>query len=107
MVLNMYDRMLTKSEKKIVLAYLNNGKVVAAAAGMAVDHLTKKHTDIPLLAYTDGKSEWTSEDILDKKFVARPRFENDDEIISAEITELYYVKRDLKMLNGITDGFEL
>ena len=24
-----------------------------------------------------------------------------------EITELYYVKRDLKMLNGITDGFEL
>lgn len=63
MVLNMYDRMLTKSEKKIVLAYLNNGKVVAAAAGMAVDHLTKKHTDIPLLAYTDGKSEWTSEDI--------------------------------------------
>lgn len=45
--------------------------------------------------------------ILDKKFVARPRFENDDEIISAEITELYYVKRDMKMLNGITDGFEL
>lgn len=62
MALNMYDRMLTKSEKRIVLAYLNNGKVVAAA-GMAVDHLTKKHTDIPLLAYTDGKSEWTSEDI--------------------------------------------
>lgn len=45
--------------------------------------------------------------ILDKKFIARPRFENDDEIISAEITELYYVKRDMKMLNGITDGFEL
>lgn len=63
MVLYMYDRTLTKSEKKIILAYLNNGKVVAAAAGMAVDHLTKKHTHIPLLAYTDGKSEWTSEDI--------------------------------------------
>ena len=26
---------------------------------------------------------------------------------TSEITELYYVKRDLKMLNGITDGFEL
>ena len=26
---------------------------------------------------------------------------------TSEITELYYVKRDMKMLNGITDGFEL
>ena len=26
---------------------------------------------------------------------------------TSEITELYYVKRDSKMLNGITDGFEL
>ena len=26
---------------------------------------------------------------------------------TTEITELYYVKRDMKMLNGITDGFEL
>lgn len=26
---------------------------------------------------------------------------------TSEITEFYYVKRDLKMLTGITDGFEL
>lgn len=26
---------------------------------------------------------------------------------TSEITELYYVKRDLTKLNGITDGFEL
>ena len=26
---------------------------------------------------------------------------------TSEITELYYVKRDMKLLNGITDGFEL
>ena len=26
---------------------------------------------------------------------------------TSEITELYYVKRDLKMLNVVTDGFEL
>ena len=26
---------------------------------------------------------------------------------TSEITELYYVKRDMNMLNGITDGFEL
>ena len=26
---------------------------------------------------------------------------------TSEITELYYVKRDTNMLNGITDGFEL
>ena len=26
---------------------------------------------------------------------------------TSEITELYYVRRDMKMLNGITDGFEL
>ena len=26
---------------------------------------------------------------------------------TSEITEMYYVKRDLKKLDGITDGFEL
>lgn len=45
-------------------------------------------------------------DIDIKFFTPKPLAELFD-YTTSEITELYYVKRDLKMLNGITDGFEL
>ena len=45
-------------------------------------------------------------DIDIKFFTPKPLAELLDHTTS-EITELYYFKRDLKMLNGITDGFEL
>ena len=41
-----------------------------------------------------------------KFFTPKPLAELFD-YTTSEITELYYFKRDLKMLNGITDGFEL
>ena len=45
-------------------------------------------------------------DIDIKFFTPKPLAELFD-YTTSEITELYYVKRDLKMLNVVTDGFEL
>ena len=54
---------LAVDEKRLVLNYLNSGEPIAAAAGCALNHTTNEYTDIPMIALSDGKNTWTSEDI--------------------------------------------
>jgi len=54
---------LAVNEKRLVLNYLNSGEPIAAAAGCVLNHNTNEYTNIPLIALSDGKNTWTSEDI--------------------------------------------
>ena len=54
---------LAVDEKRLVLNYLNSGEPIAAAAGCVLNHTTNEYTDIPMIALSDGKNTWTTEDI--------------------------------------------
>lgn len=54
---------LTSIEKETVLKYLKNGKEVASAASCVIDHNNSHITKIPLVAFSDGFFQWTTEDI--------------------------------------------
>ena len=76
--------LLAANEKRIVLNYLNSGEPIAAAAGCVLNHTTNEYTEIPMIALSDGKNTWTSEDIFN--------FEENDEVFDLLLIQ-YILKK--------------